>query len=76
VYPKEYRCRQQVQGSRAYERRRTFGHQNDLKKGRLYAGLVAIVEVARQVAQEVHVKNMVTLAAGIQPAVEDEIFGA
>ena len=77
MYPKEHRRRHPVEERRAQQRRRVFGEQDDLENRRLQAGLEAIIDVARQVAQEVGVQNVLFLAGtGIQPDGEDEVLGA
>lgn len=75
--PKEHRRRHPVEERRAQQRRRVFGEQNDLENRRLQAGLEAIIDVARQVAQEVGVQNVLFLTGtGIQPDGEDKVLGA
>lgn len=74
MYPNERPDRHPIQERRAQEGGCVFSEQNDLENGRLQAGLEAIVDVARKVAQEVHVKNRVITLAGIQPDGEDESF--
>ena len=66
--------RHPIQERRAQGGGRVFSEQNDLEDGGLQACFEAIVEVARNVAQEVHVKDIVVILAGIQPTGEDEIF--
>lgn len=72
MYPNEQPGRHPIQERRAQEGGSVFSEQNDLENGRLQAGLEAIVDVARKVAQEVHVKNIVIILAGIQPDGEDK----
>ena len=74
MYPNEQPDRHPIQERRAQDGGRVLGEQNDLENGRLQAGLEAVVDVARKVAQEVHVKNIVVALAGIQPDGEDESF--
>lgn len=74
MYPNEQPDRHPIQERRAHEGGCVFSEQNELENGRLQAGLEAIVGIARKVAHEVHIKNMVTTLAGIQPDREDESF--
>lgn len=74
--PKEHRGRHPVEERRAQQRRCVFGKQDDLENRRLQTGLDAIIDVARQVAQEIGVKNVLFTGTGIQPDGEDKVFGA
>lgn len=67
MYPNKQPDRHPIQERRAQEGGYVIGEQNELENGRLQVGLEAIVDVARKVAEEVHVKNMVIILAGIQP---------
>ena len=51
-----------------------MNEQNELERRWLQAGLLTIGEVAHKVAQEVHVKDVIPILAGICPGGEDEIF--
>ena len=73
--PKEHRRWHPVEERRAQQRGRIFGHENDLEDRRLHAGLDAVTDVARQVAQEVGVQNVVFLTGtGIQPDIKDKVL--
>lgn len=75
--PEEHRRRHPVEERRAQQRRRVFSEQNGLENRRLQAGLELIIDVARQVAQEVGVQNVLCLTGtGIQPDGEDKLLGA
>lgn len=51
-----------------------LSEENNLQDGRLQTCLEAVIDVPRKVAEEVHVKNVVSILAGIQPDREDESF--
>lgn len=72
MYPNEQPDRHPIQERRAQDGGSVFSEQNDLENGRLQAGLEAIVKVARKVAEEVDIKNIVIILAGIEPDAEDE----
>ena len=65
--PNEQPDRHPIQKRWAQEGGCVFTEQNDLEHGRLQAQVEAIVHVARKVAQEVYVENMVVTVTGIQP---------
>ena len=74
MYPNEHPDRHPIQERWAQKGGCVFTEQNDLEHGRLQAQVEAIVHVARKIAQEVHVENVVIAAARVQPDGKDEIF--
>lgn len=74
MYPSEQPDRHPVKERRTQEGGCIVKEQNELKRRWLQAGLLTIGEVAHKVAQEVHVKDVVPILAGICPGGEDKIF--
>lgn len=74
VYPREEPDRHRER--RTQERGRIVDEQNELERRGLQSRLLTIGEVARLVAQEVHINNVVYVLAWICPGLEDKVFGS
>ena len=75
MHPNDRPVGHPIQERRAQGGGGVFSEQNDLEDGGFQARLEAIVDVAGNVAQEVHINDIVITLTGIQPDGEDEIFG-
>lgn len=74
MYPNKQPNRHPIQEWRAQKGGCVLSEENNLQDGRLQTCLEAVIDVPRKVAEEVHVKNVVSILAGIQPDREDESF--